>query len=56
MAIDKNTKELATAILKSKGIEHDAWLTEKYYELINENTKALTDALNLKIELESKNS
>lgn len=50
MAIDKNIKELATVILKTQGIDHDTWLTEKYQEVISENTKVLTEALNFKME------
>lgn len=50
MAIDKNIKELATVILKTQDIDHDTWLTEKYQEVISENTKVLTEALNFKME------
>lgn len=54
MAVDKNLKELAIAIMKSKGIDHDVWLTEQYQSTINENTKLLTESLSLKLELENK--
>lgn len=45
MAIDKNTKELATAILNAKHIEHDEWLMNEYRKVINENAKFLTECL-----------
>lgn len=41
MAIDKNLKELASAILKKNGIDHDKWLTEKYTDLIIGNASIL---------------
>lgn len=48
MAIDKSVKELASAILKINGIEHDKWLTEKYTELILENASILKNGIEVK--------
>lgn len=45
MAVDKSIKELASAILKKNGIEHDKWLTEKYTELILENASILRSGI-----------
>lgn len=41
MAVDKSLKDLASAILKKNGIDHDKWLTEKYTELIIGNASIL---------------
>lgn len=41
MAIDKNLRELASAILKANGIDHDKWLSDKYTQLIVENASML---------------
>ena len=45
MAIDKNKKELASEIMRLKGIEHDNWLNNKYQSIIDDNTKLLIDSL-----------
>lgn len=50
MAVDKSIKELASAILKKNGIEHDKWLTEKYTELILENASILRSGIEEKKE------
>lgn len=54
MAIDKNLKELASAIMKANDEDHDTWLNEQYQSKINENTKLLSECLNLKFK-ENKN-
>ena len=41
MAVDKNLRELASAILKANGIDHDKWLSDKYTELIIGNASML---------------
>lgn len=50
MAIDKNLKELAVAIMKSNGTDHDTWLTEQYQVMVSENSKLLAESLMLRLE------
>ncbi len=50
MAVDKNKKEIATTIMKAKGEDHDEWLSNKYQEIIDDNSKLVIEGLILKIE------
>ena len=52
--IDNQIKELAMSILKTKEIEYEEWLNEKFNELISENTKLLIDSLAINTKSESK--
>lgn len=54
MAVDKNLKKLGDMILKAKGVDPDAWLTEQYQNMINQNTQLLTESLSLTLGLEKK--
>ena len=51
MAVDKNLKELASAILKANGIDHDKWLSDKYTELILGNASMLKAGIQEKKEV-----
>lgn len=51
MAIDKNLRELASAILKANGIDHDKWLSDKYTQLIVENASMLKAGIQEKKEV-----
>ncbi|CDH92474.1 hypothetical protein HYI01_16865 [Clostridium botulinum] len=43
--IDNESKELAITILKTKDIDPEEWLNEKYKEVITQNSKILIDCL-----------
>lgn len=53
MAIDKNLRELASAILKANGIDHDKWLSDKYTQLIVENASMLKAGIQEKKEVKN---
>ncbi|WP_317368224.1 hypothetical protein [uncultured Tyzzerella sp.] len=45
MAIDKNKKDLASEIMRLKGIDHDEWLNNSYQNFITDNAKFLIEKL-----------
>lgn len=53
MAIDKNLRELASAILKANGIDHDKWISDKYTQLIVENASMLKAGIQEKKEVKN---
>lgn len=53
MAIDKNLRELASAILKANGIDNDKWLSDKYTQLIVENASMLKAGIQEKKEVKN---
>ena len=53
MAVDKNLRELASAILKANGLDHDKWLSDKYTELIIGNASMLKAGIEEKKEVKT---